>query len=93
MSDNDKVIAYESETGDLIEGRQYYFHPEQESYMFPALVVDIVPAYDAEGVDALVRAKHGWANDLICLCADCRIRAFPIYWCKVFYKKQTENQS
>lgn len=81
MSNDSKIPAYETQIGDLVEGRQYYFHPEREGYMFPALVIDVVP-------DRAVGVVPGgeWAQTLVCLCADCLIREFPIYWCKLRFK-------
>ena len=82
MKNNDRVPAYESSPGDLVEGCQYYFHPDYEGRLFPALVVDVIKVQ---------LGHYDWANELVCLCADCTIREFPIYWCKVFCKKQTDN--
>jgi len=81
LSDAIKIPAYESQIGDLVEGRQYYFHPEHERYMFPALVVDVINDLENGAPDG-----HEWTNDLVCLCADCTIREFPIYWCKLLLK-------
>lgn len=81
MSNDSKIPAYETQIGDLVEGRQYYFHPERERYMFPALVVDVINDLKNGTPD-----DHEWTNDLVCLCADCTIREFPIYWCKLLFK-------
>jgi len=81
LSNDSNIPAYESQIGDLVEGRQYYFHPEHERYLFPALVIDVIKDPKDAAPDG-----HEWTHDLVCLCADCTIREFPIYWCKLLFK-------